>query len=143
MPSDWVFIAISIFSLAGIYLISQANLRNYFKKKNFDLQIQAEKLKLQKIKQDLGLKKGSTANPGQDLNTMDLLKNIDMDQIKKLIGMVQKKDDDIIDIEPEEQTPTDLIMQIANDHPELVQQFLGSIGKKGSPGQEKIHYLGE
>jgi hypothetical protein len=131
MPSDWVFIAISLFSLAGIYAITQTNLRNYMKKRNFDLQLSAEKLKLKKLESDLGLKnkKTSVVQPSSP-TLLEQLSSIDLDKIKPLLNMLQKTDNEY-EYNEEKLDPLREVGAFLQDNPGMVQGFLDGLKKGG------------
>jgi len=142
MPSDWVFVTLGLLSIATVYAISQANLRSYMKKKNFDLEIQAEKLKLQKLRKEMNLTTKKQNEPETpDTGLLGQLANLDIDKIQGLLKMVQKSDDLDYD-EPEgEAGIMDTITNIANENPELVKQFIGKL-KAGPEGESDQQYLG-
>ncbi len=134
MPSDWVFIAISILSLAGIYLISQANLRNYFKKMNFKQQIKVENLKLKQLEKELGLK-GKTRSVASEPANNDI-----SDLVSYSIDRYMNKDED----DDSSDWLTDIISNAAKNNPELVQQVIGRLTSgKGGDEQQQIKVLGD
>ena len=85
MPSDWVFIAIGLMSIASIYAISTVQFRTWMKKQNFNLSIQAEKLKLQKLRKEMGMGKQTTPKQ-EDKGLLEQLGGLDMDKIKTFVN---------------------------------------------------------
>jgi len=139
MISDAGVIGVAIISLATAYIISQSQLRNWMKKQNFSLQVQAEKLKLKKLEKDLGLKRGSTALPqGENKSLTETLAGLDLNKIKELAGLLNK-DDTEVDYE-DQPSIEGFISDVVQNNPELVQQFLGKLGDKTGSG-EKNDYL--
>jgi len=104
----------SLISILGAILIMNTNLRNYFKKQNFNLKIQAEKLKIKKIERDLNLKPSSLKS---DKGLIESIKDIDIDKIKGLLDTVSN------DEEESEGDITSRISNIIEKNPELVEKY--------------------
>jgi len=139
MITDVGMVAVAMISLATAYIISQSQLRNWMKKQNFSLQVQAEKLKLKKLEKDLGLKRGSTAPPqGENKSLTETIAGLDLNKIKELAGLLNKDD---TDIDYEDQPSIEgFISDVVQNNPELVQQFLGKL-QGGKDGGGSDNYL--
>ena len=137
-------IVVSIISLAGTILIFMLNNSNWFKRENFKLQksnILAEnRLKLKKLQKDLDLQNTPLPNPPPEQPPLlDLLRNVDINTVKTLLGTVQQDDEDIIDIEPEGKPDImEVIGKVVGDNPELVGKVINSIGNKGGEQNDQF-----
>lgn len=132
MPSDWVFIALGLMSIATVWLINGSSFRTWAKKQNFSLKIRAENIKLKQLERQLNIK-----SPNETKGLLENLKGLDLNKINDLIGMVQRRDD--LD-EDEAPSIENTLIDIAQNNPELVQKVLGNLGGSGS---DHGGYLGE
>jgi len=139
MITDVGMVAVAIISLATAYIISQSSLRNWMKKQNFSLQMQAEKIKLKKLERDLGLKGGKKIS-GPEPTLTETLGNIDLDKIKDLANMISKDQDNDYDLGDDEPSVEGFIADVVKNNPDLVQQFLGKL-QGGKDGKGSDNYL--
>jgi len=138
MVSDTGIIAASIISLIGMIFIFMLNNNNWFKRQNFKIQaanIKAEnKLKLKKLERELGLRNVEKsppdnigANPSLLSSLAPLLKNMDGEQLKALAEQFLPEGAE----ETEPEGIGGMLLEFAQDNPELVQGLLkGITGKK-------------
>jgi len=132
MVTDTGIIATSLISLAGMMLFFIINNNNWFKRENFKIQkssVMAEnRIKLKKLEKDLGIKAGKA--PTTENSVMDLLKGIDQDKIKNILGYLQGGDDLIDDDEPQ----NDLEALISKLPPGVIEGFINKLNEGGGEG---------
>lgn len=139
MVSDTGIIVTSIIGLMGMVLMFIINNSNWFKRESFKLQksniLNENKIKLERLRKELGLQKG--VQPIKEADTggvLDLIKGLDKDKIGGILEMLQGNDD-----EPEEKEEG--IMGIINQlPPEVIQGALDKFLDKDKKTDDG-HYL--
>jgi len=128
----WTALVFSVGSIVGGIIITQLWQHNYYKKKNFNHQMwqvkQQDTIKLQSLKKELGLKKGSTPTaPG-----------LNIDDIKGLIGKYVGGES-----EPEEDDNwiQNVIMKVAEENPEMVQGLIQKFTGGGSNEETEVQTM--
>jgi len=141
--NDWTLITLGLISIAGSILITQLMQMNWFRRKDFlfkqSMKRKEYNINFKKIERDLGIKDKPLK---EDKSLIESLQGLDMSKIKGLIDMVQKPGDNEESYdEPNEDNITDIIANVVNDNPEMVQKFLNNLGSQ-KPGESEQQYLG-
>jgi len=123
----------SLISMLGFFLWSERNNINWFKKENFKLNIQAEKLKLKKLAKELNL---DIKNKSNDKGLIESIKDLDMDKIKDLLSYVQKGDE-YEDLDEDNLDFGTIINKVLKDNPELIKKLPELLGK----GNKEKEYI--
>lgn len=138
MVSDAGMIAVSLISLAGMVLLFVLNTNNWFKKENFKIQKKAvmdeNRIKIKKLEREFGIT-GAT-KPYQETQTpleaggnlLNLAKNLNPDQLQGLADKFLNPEEKDYDAPP---STIESLLEFANNNPEIAQQFLQGITKKG------------
>jgi len=142
-----VALVITIGSIAGSIIITQMWQMNYFKRENFKFNLAQQKkadgIKFKKLERDLGLKQSKKDQDVKDNDSLlELIKNLDVEKIKSLTGLVQKQDE--YEDDEEEDDMINNILEYAKNNPEVANQFLKQLNIGGNQEQTtQQKYLGE
>jgi len=137
----YVSLITSIFMLCGIYLMSQNSLKNFFRREDYktarDLQRKKNNLEISKMRRELGLTKTkaeietpAAPNMGLLQQLAPFIRNMDGEQIADLIagftgGEAAEQPEGI----------TGMLMEFANNNPEMVKGILEGLSNKVSGSQ--------
>lgn len=142
--NDTTFIFLGLLSIGGSILITQLMQMNWFKRKDFlfkqSMKRKEYNINFKKLEKQLGVKDKPIK---EEKSLLESVQGLDLNKIKGLIDMVQKTDDGEGGEyeEPNENNITDIIANVVNDNPEVVQKFLDGLGSKKS-GETDQTYLG-
>jgi hypothetical protein len=133
-------VIVSIISMAGMILVTQLWQMNWFKRENFKIQkkniMDENKIKLDQLKKEMGLpsRRKKALGPELDLDSsnifiklLPLIKKLDGEQISSLVERFMPES-----LEDTGGTggPLDLVLNYAEEHPDVVKSFLDGIGSK-------------
>jgi len=121
---------IGIMGIIGSIIITQLFQLNWFKKENFKIQksnVMAEnRIKLKKLEREMGLPPTRKTQTEPTGNILDALKNLDMDKIQGILEALGINEDET------EGSPTDTLIKMITENPEIVGKFLGGIKEKNT-----------
>ena len=124
----------SFVSLCGIIIVIELNNRNWFKRKNFLLGQQVEKIKLKKLERDLNIKPTKTTD---EKTLLESVKGLDIDKIKNLLNIVQNDEDE----SETDNSLTSVITNLIENNPELVEKYAPELIKRFMPNNEQNEYI--
>lgn len=105
---------------------------NYFKRENFKFGLQMKRkeynINFKKLERDLKLKE--TPPTTEEKGIVDLLKGVDVETIKTLLGAVNKEDELEYDLLDEKPDVFESILSYAKDNPEMVNNLLKQVTNK-------------
>lgn len=117
----------SIFMLVGIMLLN----RNWFQKERFKLEksnLQAQnRIQIKRMEKELGLTPSRQPKEAPTGNILDLIKNLDRDKIENILELLGGGEG-----ETEGEAPTDTLIRMVNENPEIISKFLGGVKEKNT-----------
>lgn len=137
MVSDTGLIVTSIIGLMGMVLMFIINNSNWFKRENFKLHksniLNENKIKLERLRKELGLQKGGvqTQKSDETVGVLDLLKGLDRDKIGGILELLQGNDEE----EPVEREEG-ILGLIDKLPPEALQGIIEKLGLGGKNENE-------
>lgn len=133
-----------VFTVGGLItaiVTTQLWQMNYFKRENFKFGQQMKRkeynIKFKKLERDLKLKE--TAPVKEEKGLIELLKDVNPETIKTLLGAVNNKEDDLDFEEPDEKPDVfESILSYAKENPEMVNNLLKQVTNKTEGGGDEF-----
>jgi len=136
--------------IAGAIILSNINLKNYFKKMNFKANLSntqaVNKIKLEKMRRELNISMPKTASDTQNTGGLDrfkglipLFNSLDPEQKDMLFDFIAGRSDTI----PEGSGAIETILGVAKENPDLVKEFVKGLTSGVQTGSDQSNIVFE